>query len=654
VKLKIPELIIRACRIPKKAVIRMGEISETAYQEHIKPIKPEDLTPHGVLMLVVLITLVLPMLLDPSYSLYLGPYHAQETTTLTLGSEVNSTISSETTLFPEDGMNSTTLLNNTPFIPNRDWHSTNFREYDFNRYAWNDSDGYHMKYDPQINFNEISFRRIEYVPLTYCSDVSIDVVMEGIEGEGGLYLQGWASEEWSLQERVIEAGNVSITSLHLPLDQAKLRGASWLCLLAIDMQVGLKEGAHIIIRSVVIHAIFKSELCRVAIDLQNGEGESLYLNPYMQWNVRSPQLFLTYENDSDSLSVFYPFGVNDTLYLPPGIYEGLARWEEPGWIMPDPLNWSSNVFFEVQGGSALHISIRVNTVRLGFDYSLKMVYRYLHVYFMNMELYWIDSELAGSTLGNPFPEFLYIPARTGELEVYVSWAPLFHGPPEQSLDSGIRSSFRVTIDETNSYRNLVVHITLPFVSVLGLALGVREIAMLTMAGILLCSSVIAFRRIFRYSNLRHRLNDTRLIPVVLLTTSVFVPWLMQVDQYPDTLYIGGKWVVWWATPLVVRWFDGFSGQLLVARQPSLETSFHSTIFLIVPIIYGWIVLARPEDQKLERGFVLSLLLPYLVVLSALDYAAATGSQLSLGLISAAIAFPIWVVLYALKRFGILT
>ena len=649
-KSKIPELIIRACRIPKKAVIRMGEISEAAYQEHIKPIKPDDLTPHGVLMLVVLITLVLPSFLNPLYTLSSAP----ATTTLTFGAEVNSTISSETTLFPEGGMNSTTLLNNTPFIPNRDWYLDNYREYDFNRYAWNDSDGYHMKYDPQINFNEISFRRVEYVPLAYCSDVSISVVIEGIEGEGGLYLQGWASEEWSLEERVIEAGNVSITSLHLPLDQAKLGGASWLCPLIFDLQVGLKEGAHIIIRSIVIHAIFKSELCRVAIDLQNGEGESLYLNPYMQWNVRPPQLFLTYENDLDSLSVFQTFRVNDTLYLPPGIYEGLARWEEPGWTMPNPLNWSSNVFFEVQEGRALHISIRMNAVRLDFDYSPKMVYSDLDVYFRDWSLYWISSDLAGSTLGNPFPEFLYIPAGTGELEVSISWAPLFRGPSTQNTDSGIRSHIWITIDETNSYRNLVVHIRLPFVSVLGVALDVSEIAMLVLAGILLCSSVIAFRRIFRYSNLRHRLNDTRLIPVVLLTTSVFVPWLMQVDQYPDTLYIGGKWVVWWATPLVVRWFDGFSGQLLVARQLWWETSFHSTIFLIVPIIYGWIVLARPEDQKLERGFALSLLLPYLVVLSALDYAVATGSQLSLGLIFAAIAFPIWVVLYALKRFGILS
>jgi hypothetical protein len=644
VKSKIPELIIRACRIPKKVVIRMGEISEAAYQEHIKPRAPEDLTPHGVLMLVVLITLILPSFLSPDYRV------PPATTTLTLGSEVNRTIYSETTLFPEAGVNSTTLLNDTPFIPNRDWLSSNYRKYDFNRYAWNDSDGYHMKYDPHINFNEISFRHTEYIPLMNCSDVSIDVVIEGIEGEGVLYLQGWASGEWCLEERAIEAGNVSMTSLHLPLEQAKLGGASWLCPLIFDLGLGLEDGAHIIIRSVVIHVIFKSELCRVVIDLQNGEGESLYLNPYMTWNLRFPQLFFTYESDPDSLSMFHPFGVNDTLYLPPGIYEGLAKWDEFGQTTPNPLNWSSNVFFEVQEGSALHISIRMDAIRLDFDYSPKIVYSDLDVYFVHMPLYWISSDLAGSTLGNPFPEFLYIPAGTGELEVSISWAPLFHGLPIQIETTGIR----ITIDETNSFRNLMVHVRLPYVSVLGLALGVFEIAMLIMASILFCSSVIAFRRVFRYSNLRHRLNDTRLIPVVLLTTSVFVPWLMQVDQYPDTLFVGGKWVIWWATPFVVRWFDGLSGQLLVASQSWWEISFHSAIFLIVPVIYGWLVLARPEGEKLQRGFVLSLLLPYLVVLSALDYASATGSQLSVGLILVAIAFPIWVILYMLKRFGILS
>ncbi|MHA3961991.1 MAG: hypothetical protein AM325_000510 [Candidatus Thorarchaeota archaeon SMTZ1-45] len=644
-KVRIPEIILRACRIPKKAVIRMGEISEAAYNEHIKPRMSEDLTPHKILTFVILVTILLPSFLNLSY-------RVPPATSFTLEAEVSNTTYSETMLFSENGVNSTVLLNNTPFNPDREWSL--FEEYDFNRYAWNESDGYHMTHDPLTIYSVVSFTHREYIPIKNCSDVSIHVVVEGIVGEAGLYLEGFASEERAVEECDIDAGAISVASLHLPLEEARVGGTNWLCPLIFNIQFGLSAGAHIIIRSVVIQAVFESELCRVIIDFQTSDGQSLFRNPYMSIIDTNPQLFFTYDNDSDSLSLFSPDGINDTLYLLPGKYEGIANW---GWnaTAPDPLHWSPNVFFEVQDGNAQHVSIRMYTIRLDFEVTPRIVYRSLSVRFMDEQIYYLTPNIIGSTLEIPFPEFLYIPGGTGTLTIrYYSWSP-YEPLSGQTFnpDTSSRIETTVIIDETNSSRNLMFRVILPYLPVFGVALGAGEIILLSMVIVLLCLSFIAFRRVFRYSNLRHRLNDTRLIPVLLLTTSLFVPWHIQMGPYLDTLYIGVEWVVWWATPLMVRWYDGLSGQVLVASHPWIDTFFHSTLFLLIPIIYGWFVIARPEGEKLERGFILSLLLPYLVVLSALDYASATGSVPSVGLVLVMIAFPVWVIRYLLKRFRVL-
>ncbi|MFW9795768.1 MAG: hypothetical protein ACFFE2_01910 [Candidatus Thorarchaeota archaeon] len=650
VKDKISEIIIRACRIPKKAAIRMGEISEEAYKKHIKPKLSSDHLPYKAFILIILFTTLLPSFLTFSYRF-------TPATSVTLESETNDSTYSEMLSYPQSGVNTTVLFNSTPFNPGREMDS--FSYYDFNKNAWNASDGYHLEYDPFSEWSGVSFHHREYVPILNCSDVSIHVVIEGIEGKAGLYLEGFASDKSIWQEAEIDAGMVSETTLHLPIVQAKVVAklglGSWLCPLIFKVGLELEEGTHIVIRSVTIQAFFEIDLYPVIFDFQDGDGESLYQNPNML-NIRTnPQLYLTVDNDSETLSLFTPDDVNKTVYLPLGTYEGVAYWRFD-YATPNPLNWSSNVFFEVQSGTALHVSIIMYTIRIDLEFTPKIMFKYLSVDFMEERIYNFEQFILDTTLENPLPTSLFIPGGTGTLRFeYFSWSPYApqtgttFNPPSSSKVETI-----ITIDETNSSRNLMIHINHPYLSVLGVALGVGEILMLIMAIVLVCSSVFAFRGVYRYSNLRHRLNDTRLIPVTLLTISVFIPWMVKLNPYPDALYNGGGRVVWWVTPLMIRWYNGFSGQISVASNPWFSSFVYSVTFLLIPIIYGWFVISRPESDKLERGFVISLLLPYLAVLSALDYTSSTGCQPSIGLILVLLAFPIWLVRYLFKRVGLLS
>jgi hypothetical protein len=293
-------------------------------------------------------------------------------------------------------------------------------------------------------------------------------------------------------------------------------------------------------------------------------------------------------------------------------------------------------------------------IRLDIEIAPNLLYHDLSVHFLGDLIYYLPSDIVGSTLLLPPPDLLYIPAGQGVLTVRLdTWSPFqpttgWGLQPRQNHNVEVQ----INIDETNRSRNLLLRINLPFIPLFGVIMGAGELSIMAMITLIFTGTFISFRRILLHSNIRHRLTDSRFLPLVLMILSMLIPWLRQDIVYTHSLHTGVHWLVWYGLPFMIRWSDGLLGQILLVEPILLNAFTSSILFLMIPIIYGIFSLSKPESEKFDRGFLLALLCPYIVAFVALDYAAYTGGVPTIGLYLAVTALPVWILRIVLRRFGI--
>ncbi|TFG31502.1 hypothetical protein EU528_06090 [Candidatus Thorarchaeota archaeon] len=655
-KSRLSELISRACRLPQDVADKVSTMTDSATKERLKAFQTQNNVPYKYLAIAILLILYLPWMISFTYMI-------PPQTHVTFGSEVNSTSYCNIVSSSEAGVDYAVILNTTPFSFNGDWeldYNRFWNQYDFNRYGWNDTDGYHFTSSP-IDYTSIMMERRMQIPIANYSELRVSAEFEGISGYAGIYFEVFADQQRAVQEEFIQPGNLTKVNVTAPLSVARIESEDWLSTIICRLQIGFSERfrSHIVLRSIVIEAEFTGNLSRVQLDFRSTSNSSLYENPYMRFAEYAPRLAIIQNNVSASMSTYFPNRVDDEIYLPPGTYESVAYWNLANQDPPDPNNssmWIPNVVFEVIEDVTVKIDVGLFAKRVDFDVSPSVFLRSFSLRFVNYFQYYASTEIVGLTIFSQIPDYLYIPGEIESLSIWIStWSSM---EPQGGYDWTPNQQFRIeeeiTIDTDNRSRNLLLSVTLPYLTIGGFLFGLGEFVFLFVVILLLVGFLISFRRTLRYSDLRHRLLDSRILPLFMLSAGVFLPWTIQLVQSTNSGYDGVSWISWYSMPFMIRWSDSVSTQILSSVPGWLNATMVFTLFLFIPLCYGYLSLASLETEKFNKAFALAMFLPYLVVLAGFNFLRFDLGTISLGPIFVLAALPVWLLRLGLRKAGLTT
>ncbi len=654
-KSKLSEFIARACRLPRDVAGRVGNLSDSLSKERLKAIPSQNNIPYKYLTVAIILLLYLPWMISLTYVI---PPQVE----ITFGNEVDSESYCSVISSSEVGVTHAVLLNTTPFSFNGDWEVNLdyfwMREYDFNSYGRNDSDGYHFTFS-KSDFSVIVLERRMQIPIANYSELTVSVDIEGILGAAGIYFEVFADNQRAVQEADILPSNITKVNVTAPLGAARIVSNSWLSTIVCRLHIGLTEGAHVKLRGIVIDAEFTGKMSRVQFDIKSTDNSSLYENPYMKYTDYAPRVAIVQNNDSDSASIYFPNRMKDELYLPPGTYEGVTFWNLNNQDSPDPTNsslWVPNVSFVVIENTTLEVDLGLFTKRIDYDISPSVLLNSMTIVINNDYWYAHSAKIIGSTLYSDIPDFLYVPGTIDSLTISIwIWSPL---SPRRGWGWGPSDRFRILKETTfglnNNSMNLLLSVTLPYTAIGGVLFGIGELVILTFIALLVAGFIISMRTALRYSDLRNRLSDSRILPLLMLSASIFLPWSMQFAQSVGPGFDGVSWISWFSMPFMIRWTDTTAIQLLLSVPDWWYATLISTIFLFIPLFYGYLSLSSTETKQFNRTFALALFLPYLVVLSAFNFSAINLDTISIGPIVALAALPVWLLRLGLRKLKITT
>ena len=659
-KSRLSELIARACRLPRDVAGKVGNLSDSVSKERLRALQPNHHIPYKFLVLAILVLPYLPAMLTLTYAI-------PPQINVTYGTDVNSESYCAVTNYSEPGVTHAVLLNSTPFSFSDEWDANwhpYFRDYDINSYGWNDSDGYHFT-SLRNDYTTIWIQRRMQVPIANYSRLTMSAEFEGISGTAGIYFEAFAGDDArAVEEDLVLPGNITTVNVSAPLSQARASSDSWLCMITFRLQigfsdVGLTDTNHVVLKSIVIDATFTGKMNCVQLDFKSTDNVSLFENPYMKYADYSPRLALLQNNNSETISTYYSTRMNDELYLPPGTYEGMAYWNFRYQEEPDPTNnslWAPNVNFTVSEDTTLKVNVGLFAKRINLEINPSFITRHFSVYFLNDYQYSESADISGSTLYSRIPTYLYIPGEIESLTIYLAtWSSMepFEGYSWASNQQFVINQ-ELNINSTNLSKNLLFKVNLPLISLGGMLLGLGEIVLISVVFLLIVGFLVSLRRSLRYANLRHRLYDSRIVPLLMLSASIVVPWGVRFGQVSTPGYDSVSWISWHSCQFMIRWTSNTPVQLLVSTADWWYASWAFTFLFFIPLSYGFLSLASVESEKFNKTFALALLLPCLIALSGFNYAALNLETISLGPILVLAAFPVWLLRIGLRKLGFMT
>jgi len=646
---KLSYIIARACRLPREAARKAGKVSQSISKEILRPIPPRASIPYKYLTLALLILLYLPWTISLTYTV---PPQVE----VSLGDDLVVTPYCTVNSVSEASVTEAILLNTTPFSFNGDWEldwEWWWSEYDSHRYGRSDSDGYHFMASPSTHSTVLLSREIQ-IPIHNFTEVTASVDIEGVSGAAGVYFEVFVDQERAVEEVDIQSGNITTVTVGAPLTSARQAADSWLSRIIFRLQIGLDKAAHVKLRGIVVDAKFTGNLSLVQLDIKSSENESLYENPYMKLARYSPKIVLIQNNDSATAGTYWPCRADDQIYLPPGTYEGATYWDLSNQDDPDPTNssiWEPNVNFVVTEDISLQVDVGFVTKRIDFDIAPSVLLRGMNIFFSNDYQYGDDTTIYGSTVYSQFPSHLYLPRNIDSLSFRIyTWSAL---DPIRSWDIYSRGQFTIenylSFGSNNNTKNIVVSVNLPLTAIGNLLVGLGEGVTFSLIALLIAGFIISMRRALKSSKIRHRLSDSRIAPLLLLSVSIFLPWSIQHIPNAESGFEGLSWISWYPTPFMVRWADSTAMQVLVAVPDWWTATLTSTMFLFIPLFYGYLSMSSPETNGFDKTFAFVLFLPYLAVLSAFNLSVISVDTICIGPILTLLALPVWLMRVLFRR-----
>ncbi|KXH77120.1 MAG: hypothetical protein AM326_05705 [Candidatus Thorarchaeota archaeon SMTZ-45] len=502
------------------------------------------------------------------------------------------------------------------------------------------------------------------LPLMNYSEVCFMIEIKAIHGSANVSLKMnydlWPDSDWAEggeNSTFFTEGQSGVVILKPSLSGAYDLCSGWVIRTIMMLEITSSEESLVRVGDVSISVVSNENLYPVTFDLQAPDGESLFLNPYMQ--ALRFEDYLYYDNDyprypavelkrtgniTDS-SVFSPRITNETLYLAEGSYEGVAGWFYGEYQMQDSI---LNTSFTIGPDESVHIGIRIPTFRLYIEIAPSFAYSKVTVRDFGY-IYRIEYPIQGA-------EYLYMPNRTSISITVSPIAYLYNRDVDYAHFNYRQATARISVltDGASCVRVSVVFsqfslfgIIFDWGQILGI-LGTTLLLLLLIHGGIK-KSFAGARKDF---NLR-----TNILPVSLYYITMFFPWVtysFNTDGNPFTIVSGVVMIplcttLWW------------SSQSQLTPAPSsylLPNIIVILIFYWIPMIYlSYLIATRTNsisDELFhnEEGSFLSLGIlgsPFIIGCYYAWLCIIGLCYLNIGLIAAVLTLPSWGVVSWLKK-----
>ncbi|MFW9767429.1 MAG: hypothetical protein ACFFEM_01310, partial [Candidatus Thorarchaeota archaeon] len=401
--------------------------------------------------------------------------------------------------------------------------------------------------DGVLNIVHSNFRTTVMIPYEDYDGFSVTLNVSCVVGMVSVYfrvsIDGRNSEYYSSDlehiERIeLEGGqnaSLHIVPIMSDLDQEP---GEWLVPMTVHIGFNAETLGQILEPLVTIEASSSHELVPLTIDVQTQEGESIYKNPNTQHLMLDPMINLTRNtNGTPRYARFTAHRVNETIYTRPtnmnftaswlyrSIYSNFWRYDSSFTLANE-----TSTFIEVEFPlTELHISFapEIPYFELRLDYNSDMhFYWWLYLGSRSSDWKYVYIPLIE---GNNNPQSFIIEIRAFTYENTIGQY-YYRSIAYFSMDTNTNWHLNISYAQIVTLGNIVLTYE-GLVASVGLPLWVITGLMTLIVTILYISNPSR-------EDFKRFLLKPEVIPFLLVTLSIFVPWITS-DEYIQSFYQGG-------------------------------------------------------------------------------------------------------------------
>ena len=546
---------------------------------------------------------------------------------VTQGQEVDWNNGFDITTIPYAGGNEALLLNETPYDDSPIWDTGS---YFLEAQTSLEEDGYTISISGPINgLGFFSCMTSTSVSIPDINKLLFSVILDGIEGSCNVTLSiGFTAlgvELWtdlferSLTSSLARGETINLT-ISAPIDLLKTISPVWLPKAAMTIFFTGTPSAKVKIKETTIKAISDKPLYPMTIDAIATTGESLY-SSYLTRYLRYPPVLYLNRSDGIGSPAILLRRSNYTIFLPQGQYPSLAGWYN--YDRYNPIIDGLNVTLDVLPDEMIHLQLKMRAYRLDITSNPPIPFRSLTIRDSD-----VDNILDTSFGYSPWPEHLYLPPDEGDISITVRFDQ-WHLRTQTSFSEGYTHTFSFTSPLT--------------INIFGLMLSLGQLLDI---GLIFLIFILIMKRWFVLTaqmNRRALIFDERFVPLVMLISSFFFPWISYSDYsvYQSSFFV--------ALPVRALTFQGNIVFTAISFGEWIIIGLLALVLLWAPFIVLLFQLPTPQSKSSDRRTVKLLLLPFLYGLFFLVGVLLSGSTLGLGVILAMLGLPIWLLQQLLRR-----
>ncbi|TFG31287.1 hypothetical protein EU528_06560 [Candidatus Thorarchaeota archaeon] len=349
------------------------------------------------------------------------------------------------------------------------------------------------------------------------------------------------------------------------------------------------KSIDMILQNVVVWADFDTLLSPVVLDIRSTDGQNLYDDKSPRSSLYSPlRLTINRHSDDSTGSLFVAFQ-NRTLYLPPMNYSFTTAWAYSSYPR---CHFNITVQPDIESVCLIHVFV------IRIDLEINTDFPFLHL------------EIGPD--GDSFPTYSG-DFHSSQIPKYVFLHPIYGIEIEVDSLSPLSESNYYNrdifasggINPLNGSNNLNVKVSMPYVPVLGLYVTTQDFIQISVAIVLFTVIIL---RVFLFLNTkkpRTSWKDPRLIPIVLLGLTAFIPWLSTTNTSAGSLGASVNVASFGVFPLIVGWTN--SGSIFLALHSSgVIWAIVSLFFFWIPLLYANYAMTPPSilDDNYKASLVL--------------------------------------------------
>ena len=353
---------------------------------------------------------------------------------------------------------------------------------------------------------------------------------------------------------------------------------------------------------IVMWAEFEVPVSPVVIDWQTTDGQALFDNKYIR-EMEDPKPVIGMKSSGKNYyNDFTPTFQNRTLYMVPHTYTFRPLWYYHGTD-------SFNITVEENTTSTCLIYTRAVRLYLSVEPVLPLI----RLTVSANSIFYDNNAYQLLLKGTEIPEYLYVPLFPSYY-IEVTTIKLLSFSLGRYPD--VVASGSVQSNGTNDLR---INTIMPYMNILSLQITPHDFVQISLSMLLFSLVIVRIFLYLHYKKPRASWKDPRLIPILLIGVTVFIPWFSALRDYfpyddiPVNVHVLNLGVI----PLVFSWTDS-SGIFLALPPNGLIWAIVSLIFFWIPLLYANYATTPPSI--VEDNFAASLLLfSPLILLGIVQY-----------------------------------